>query len=673
MARSLVATEIGVKRAKEALIDLGMNQTILVKSLELSRATVSKFFGREPIAHENFTKICKKLKLEWRDITGKVEEEPMKGVELTETCSQANIDTISMAMSARNKPQRYYPDTNSIEEKPLVSFVIAGTLDQVDQRILTVIVELLRQKTSDISIAIVDIQEGSIKLILTGTPEALEMIQSLYRSGELTEVEGIPIENVELLVDKHEIAKKQNTINLRSDLSEQFGNHPRMKVVEFNAGEKFFLMLVPNGSVEEAWNALDQGTTQNVRPLFSLVTASPNEAIQMGQIIDITGDGNTFVMEDMRVDQLSDHDYNDLIFQIKGATINAATLDDLISIEEMQPKRDWRSTKLGQVILEYTESFAITAQYGSKLFFRMGKHQKSPSIVPVDFEINQDMEITAEAEDDLPEPELEAADTALEVAEIFREEVLWDPVAMEEIEVEEVLEDLITDSCSLNFEQSAANNQGEETSVETTTETESEKTAIVAEVDDTDEGTESTEVTDEDTEDILVDTPLLLSDVVGGLGTVTDPSGKLSVIWNFDGGAYEGQVGIVSTDGSSRAEYSSYGYSLDIVSSGKTLENEVIGSMVDTANIDNPDLVVENGNSDLFSQVISGYYTVEATGKVEFQFIADVSNYRGQLAVVSMTGMENLDINSREFLQEALDRAIFGSEEKLGYIINEID
>ena len=52
---------------------------------------------------------------------------------------------------------------------------------------------------------------------------------------------------------------------------------------------------------------------QSVR-YFSMVTANPNEAFHVGQIADVTGDGNTFVLEDLRVDTGSDRDYNDMIF-----------------------------------------------------------------------------------------------------------------------------------------------------------------------------------------------------------------------------------------------------------------------------------------------------------------------------------------------------------------------
>ncbi len=139
------------------------------------------------------------------------------------------------------------------------------------------------------------------------------------------------------------------------------GEFPGAKEVEFNAGDKFFLMLIPNGSVAEVVDALEQGITKDVRPLFSLVAANPTKAIQMGQIIDVTGDGNTYVFEDIREDGASDKDFNDLIFQVKGATITTVTLDDLILEGEMSPEADWRNTEIGQQIVDYAASQVVIA------------------------------------------------------------------------------------------------------------------------------------------------------------------------------------------------------------------------------------------------------------------------------------------------------------------------
>ncbi len=188
MARTLIATEMGAKRAKEALIDLGITQTVLAeKRLKYSRSTVSNFFNRKPIAHENFTEICKILKLEWRNIADIAEEE------ISEEFEQENID----AEWEKPEPQYIEYEVARTEKQLRLAFAIAGTVNQVDQGKLTAIVKLLRQITGDASIEIVDIQEGSIRLMLTGTPEALIKIQTLYRLGKLTKIKRILILNVD--------------------------------------------------------------------------------------------------------------------------------------------------------------------------------------------------------------------------------------------------------------------------------------------------------------------------------------------------------------------------------------------------------------------------------------------------------------------------------------------
>jgi hypothetical protein len=127
------------------------------------------------------------------------------------------------------------------------------------------------------------------------------------------------------------------------------GEYLGAKTFKMRPGDEFGLMLVPNGTVEQVWDNPDsQGA---IRPLFSLATANPEDGFHVGQIADVTGNGHTFVMEDLRVDEWTDKDYNDLIFQVTGATGKAVDLDTVIN-----PDADWRTTELGQAILTHAES-----------------------------------------------------------------------------------------------------------------------------------------------------------------------------------------------------------------------------------------------------------------------------------------------------------------------------
>ena len=75
-----------------------------------------------------------------------------------------------------------------------LSFAISGTISSNTVAEVRAIVELLRKKTGDDSIDVAFFKKGSIKIILTGSPEGLQKIQELFESGELENVDNKPVE-----------------------------------------------------------------------------------------------------------------------------------------------------------------------------------------------------------------------------------------------------------------------------------------------------------------------------------------------------------------------------------------------------------------------------------------------------------------------------------------------
>ncbi len=144
------------------------------------------------------------------------------------------------------------------------------------------------------------------------------------------------------------------------------GEYKNVKTFAMKPGDKFGFMLVPNGSIQEVFNNPNLGGAK--RPLFSLVTANPNEAFHVGQIADVTGDGKTFVMEDKRVDEGSDKDYNDLVFRITGATGKAIKLNDVIA-----PDKDWRKTKVVEDLIAYINTPPQFLQFTTKTIYKAGE------------------------------------------------------------------------------------------------------------------------------------------------------------------------------------------------------------------------------------------------------------------------------------------------------------
>jgi len=140
--------------------------------------------------------------------------------------------------------------------------------------------------------------------------------------------------------------------DLPYDIDRNRGEYKGVKTFTMLPGDKFAFILVPNGAnLQQVANKSAKG--DDARPLFSLPIANPNGSSMTGQIADVTGVGNTFVMEDLRVDKSgTDSDYNDIIFQVRGATGSAVSIDSVIN-----PNKEWRSTNLGKALIEYAKPY----------------------------------------------------------------------------------------------------------------------------------------------------------------------------------------------------------------------------------------------------------------------------------------------------------------------------
>ena len=124
-----------------------------------------------------------------------------------------------------------------------------------------------------------------------------------------------------------------------------------IKTFNMTPKDTFAVMLVPSGTVQSSlqfswlWDLFPE-----LRPLFSIESANPNNTSYVLPIADATGTGNTFATEDMSAAN-SDGDYNDLIFTVIGAKGNAPLLSTVIN-----PAKEWRNTPLGQELIEYANS-----------------------------------------------------------------------------------------------------------------------------------------------------------------------------------------------------------------------------------------------------------------------------------------------------------------------------
>jgi uncharacterized protein YjbI with pentapeptide repeats/transcriptional regulator with XRE-family HTH domain len=204
MGRSCQASKQGVEKAKAAIKVKGWTQEYLAGAAGCSRPIVNKFFARRPVEMRLFQTICTELSLEWDEIA-ELESE-------SEQLNGADKDKIIQEPSGT---------TQVLTDKKSYAFAIAGTVSPEDIAKLKAIIALIQKVSQDSSITIVDIERGSIKLILEGSQEGLERLENLFRSGQLEDVLGVSIEDVEFVtLPNSNPSKKRLAFTIAGDVPE---------------------------------------------------------------------------------------------------------------------------------------------------------------------------------------------------------------------------------------------------------------------------------------------------------------------------------------------------------------------------------------------------------------------------------------------------------------------
>ncbi len=198
----------GVEKAEKALVRLGFESKInFAKSIFVSRSTVTKFFQRQPIELDRFKRICEELTLNWKEIA-EIEEvsEPLKAKDCSTPITleeEGEAQTISR--------QETFVDKQSDKTKAVIT--LEGDINSINNHLLVLYKSILQQNSGD-TITILRIEKGSIKLFIEGSQEDIRRLISRIQSGELRELNGFPIEDIQILKESsdddesHEIDDK---------------------------------------------------------------------------------------------------------------------------------------------------------------------------------------------------------------------------------------------------------------------------------------------------------------------------------------------------------------------------------------------------------------------------------------------------------------------------------
>jgi|GEM_PF-3233568 len=157
-----------------------------------------------------------------------------------------------------------------------------------------------------------------------------------------------------VISDQTEGARFSGSLPYEGDFNS--GTYTGAKTFTMRPGEHFGIMLVPNSKVEDI--LYNRNWEANQLPLFSVSLANPIQATQFTKLVNAHADalnvvgGNTFSFEDLRLDGYSDRDYNDMIFQVRGAIGDAPLIDNFID-----PQYDWRNSDIGKAIIDYAKPY----------------------------------------------------------------------------------------------------------------------------------------------------------------------------------------------------------------------------------------------------------------------------------------------------------------------------
>ena len=203
------ATSEGVNKAEKALVRLGFGtKANFAKSTLISRNVVTNFFLEREIQVDSFQRICEKLTLDWKKIAKLSVEAPLTSVaspakELTEV--KEDMQSISISIT-----QVTVKDKQSDTTKAVIT--LQGDLDSVEN--LNILATIIKQYGGD-TIVIEKLKQGSIKIFISGSPEDIERLKSRIESGEIEEINGFPVENIEV-----------TRTNNKWCLVEEIVNHP---------------------------------------------------------------------------------------------------------------------------------------------------------------------------------------------------------------------------------------------------------------------------------------------------------------------------------------------------------------------------------------------------------------------------------------------------------------
>ena len=108
-------------------------------------------------------------------------------------------ESASLPKPSQSSPQLDKQSKLTTTPSITYEFIIGGSIKRSNRKKLEAIVVYLKNISGDANLTLLDVEEGSIKLILQGSEEGFQRLRSLIASGELSKVMGAPVQGINRL------------------------------------------------------------------------------------------------------------------------------------------------------------------------------------------------------------------------------------------------------------------------------------------------------------------------------------------------------------------------------------------------------------------------------------------------------------------------------------------
>jgi uncharacterized protein YjbI with pentapeptide repeats len=226
---TVTASPVGIDRAEKSLLRLGFeSKSNFARAQLIGKSTVDKFFNRQPIQLDTFKRICKALRIkDWR---GVAELEPLVAQCASEAAEEeAELEVVeavvSQPMTMNLTATRQITVANRENGEVQFEIVLKGDIASIDDQVQKTLGTIFRSLAGS-TITITDIQAGSIRIKLQGSPEDVARLIDRLNSGELTEINGFPVEDIQILSQSFLEAVEESSFDKKWDLVREISTHP---------------------------------------------------------------------------------------------------------------------------------------------------------------------------------------------------------------------------------------------------------------------------------------------------------------------------------------------------------------------------------------------------------------------------------------------------------------